>query len=54
MALKTFKILPILGLKTNVPQNDPSLFQFLSDGVAATHDVGGVNVDYKSKGKRLH
>ena len=49
MALKTFKILPILGLKTNVPQNDPSLFQFLSDGVAATHDVGGVNVDYNRK-----
>ena len=47
--MQSFKIIPILGLKTSVPQNDPSLFQHIADGVALTHDVGGVNVDYKRK-----
>jgi len=47
--METFKIIPILGLKTSVPQNDPSLFQSIGERVALTHDVGGVNLDYKRK-----
>jgi len=37
---------PILGLKTNVPQNDLSLFQQLGEGVYATHAVDSINVGY--------
>lgn len=46
--LKEFTIIPTLGLKTDVAQDDNSLFKSLSsDGsVAMTHDTGGVNVDY--------
>jgi len=47
--MKSFKIIPVLGLKTSVAQNDPTLFRGVSEGVAMTHDVGGVNVDYKRK-----
>jgi len=45
----TFEIIPILGLKTSVQQNDPTLFQFIGENRALTHDVGGVNVDYNRK-----
>lgn len=47
--LQEFKIIPILGRKTNVPQDDPSLFQFIGDTVALTHDVGGINFDLQRK-----
>ena len=43
--LRKFTIIPILGRKTNVPQNDASLFQFVGEGIAMTHDVGGQNYD---------
>jgi len=43
--LQTFRILPILGRKTNVPQDDPGLFQALGEGVALSHDVGGHDFD---------
>ena len=41
--MESFRILPILGLKTNVPENDLSLFKPLAEGVAATYCVDGVN-----------
>jgi hypothetical protein len=40
-----FTIKPILGRKTNVPANDPSLFKYIADNIALTHDVGGLNFD---------
>ena len=46
---KTFRILPILGRKTDVPPNDLSLFKFLGEGIAATHDVGGINYNLSRK-----
>lgn len=45
----TFTIKPVLGLKTNVPQDDESLFQFIGQNVALTHAVGGINLDYMQK-----
>lgn len=44
-----FRIIPILGLKTSVPQNDYSLFRPVGEGIAYTHDTGGLNVDYQRK-----
>lgn len=44
-----FTIIPVLGLKTSVPQNDYSLFRPLEEGIAYTHDTGGINVDYQRK-----
>lgn len=57
----TFKIIPALGLKTNVPENDPTLFKFIGEGSALVHCVDGMNVDFatvrnacsKSKGKTV-
>lgn len=51
MTMQTFKIIPILGLKTDVAINDPSLFSFVSDtgNVALTHDTGGQNMTYSRK-----
>ena len=46
---QTFKILPILGRKIDVPQGDLSLFKQVAEGIAATHDVGGVNFDLTRK-----
>ena len=47
--MNTFKIIPILGRRTNVPPDDASLFRFVSQGLALTHDVGGVNFDIDRK-----
>jgi hypothetical protein len=47
--METFKIIPILGRKTNVPPDDLSLFKFLGQGIALTHDVGGINFDITRK-----
>ena len=49
--MEELKIIPTLGLKTDVPPDDPSLFEFLTtDGsVVKTHDVGGVNVSYRRR-----
>jgi hypothetical protein len=41
--MESFRILPILGLKTNVPENDLSLFKPIAEGVAATYCVDGIN-----------
>jgi hypothetical protein len=41
--MESFRILPVLGLKTNVPENDLSLFKSLGDGIAATYCVDGIN-----------
>ena len=57
--MESFIIKPILGLKTSVAPNDPSLFQQVGQNIYATHCVEGRNVDYtrtrnacaKSKGK---
>ena len=45
--MKSFIIKPILGLRTNVPQGDPSLFQGLAQGIAAVNAVGGENFDLR-------
>lgn len=47
--MNTFKIIPILGRKTNVPADDPSMFRFISQGLALTHDAGGLNFDLDRK-----
>jgi hypothetical protein len=41
--MESFRIMPILGLKTNVPENDISLFKPLGEGIAATYCVDGIN-----------
>jgi len=59
--MNSFKIIPALGLKTNVPENDPTLFKFITEGLALVHCVDGINVDFstvrnacsKSKGKTM-
>lgn len=38
-------IIPVLGRKTDVPPNDPTLFQPVGENSLLTHDVGGVNFD---------
>ena len=53
---------PILGLKSNVPQNDLSLFQPISENIFATHAVDSLNIGYtdprntakKSKGRLVY
>ena len=45
----SFTIIPVLGRKTNVPSNDPSLFKFVAEGIALTHDTGGLNFDLRRK-----
>ena len=47
--LRRFKIVPILGRKTDVPSDDKTLFKFISDDTALTHDVGGINFDLRRK-----
>ena len=44
-----FRIRPILGRKTDVAPNDPSLFRYIGDSEALTHDTGGQNVDYQRR-----
>lgn len=39
----SFSLLPVLGLKTNVPPDDPTLLKPVSEGVAASHAVDGKN-----------
>lgn len=41
--MDSFRILPILGLKTNVPENDLSLLKPVGEGIAATYCVDGIN-----------
>jgi hypothetical protein len=41
------RILPVLGLKTNVPADDPTLFKGVAEGVAMAYDTDGQNVDYQ-------
>jgi len=47
--MESFTIKPVLGLKTNVPQNDPSLFQMIGQSTAAVYAVGGENFDLRRK-----
>lgn len=57
--MNSFRIIPALGLKKNVPANDPTLFKMVDENTAVTHCVDGMNVDFatvrnacsKSKGK---
>jgi hypothetical protein len=44
--MESFEIIPILGLMTNVPQDDPALFQQAGDRRALTHCVEGRNIDF--------
>ena len=45
--MESFFIIPVLGLKSNVSQNDPSLIQSVSDNIAITHCIDSMNVDYQ-------
>lgn len=47
--MQTLRIKPILGTKVSVPEDDPSLFQWIGENFALTHDTGGQNVDYVRK-----
>jgi len=47
--MQEFTIIPILGRKTDVPANHASLFKFIGDRVALTHDTGGINFDTSRK-----
>jgi hypothetical protein len=49
--MQEFKIYPILGRKTDVPQDSMTLFNFIDQEgrVALTHDTGGVNYDFNRK-----
>ena len=47
--MKSFKIIPILGRKTDVMADDESLFRFISENIALTHDTGGINFDITEK-----
>ena len=40
-----FKTLPLLGLKTVIPIDDPGLIQ-MAGNVGVTHDTGGQNISY--------
>ena len=44
------KIIPILGRKVNVQADDPTMFQFVGENIALTHDAGGVNFDLSRDG----
>jgi hypothetical protein len=44
-----FRTIPTLGLKTDVPIDDFSLFKFVGDRTAVVYDTGGENVDYQRK-----
>jgi len=43
--MKTFKIIPILGTKTDVVPDDPSMLQMIDQQTAVSHDAGGLNFD---------
>jgi hypothetical protein len=47
--METFRIIPILGRKTDVPANDLTMFKPVAEGVVLTHDAGGVNFDLNRK-----
>lgn len=47
--MEDFKIIPILGRKTDVMADDESLFQFIGEKIALTHDTGGINFDITVK-----
>lgn len=47
--LLAFKILPVLGRKVDVPADDPSMFRFVAEDIAAVHDAGGINFDLTRK-----
>jgi len=44
--MPVLRIKPILGLKNDVPENDPSLFQWIAKNYALTHQTAGYNLDY--------
>ncbi len=46
---KSFRILPILGRKVDVPADDDSLIKMIGDNVGASHDTGGLNFDLRRK-----
>jgi len=47
--MEQFKIIPTLGRKTDVPANDFTMFKPVAEGIALTHDAGGVNFDLNRK-----
>jgi len=47
--MKTFKIIPTFGRKTDVMADDESMFRFISENIALTHDAGGINFDITEK-----
>lgn len=47
--MKSFRIIPTLGRKVDVPADDDSLIEMIAAGVGKSHDVGGVNFDLRRK-----
>lgn len=47
--MNSFRIVPILGRKVDVPQDDLSLFKSVGENIALTHDVGGLNFSLSRK-----
>ena len=47
--MQSFRILPILGRKTDVPADDPTMFKSIGEGSYMTHDAGGTNTTLQKK-----
>lgn len=47
--MEEFTIIPILGRRTDVAQDDDGLFRMVGESVALTHDVGGYGFDLQRK-----
>ena len=47
--MKSFTIIPILGLKTDVLPDDPSMLQMVADTTALSHAAGGRDFSLKRK-----
>jgi hypothetical protein len=43
--MQSFKIIPSLGIKNDVEQDDPTMFRWLGEGFAHAHCVDGRNFD---------
>lgn len=47
--MEIFTIYPILGIKDDVPADDPSMLKMLGQGVAEAHCADGRNIDFSHK-----
>jgi len=47
--MESFVIKPWRGIRSNVPQNDPTLLEMVGNNVAIAHCVDGMNIDFQRK-----